>query len=118
MVWALIGILIGIIFGLRIDIPIPLELTRYTAVISIGILDALFGAIRAEVTKDKYNAIKYDTTANFKYKYNGTNTYNFSKIYNNETHLMTTMCHMGDILYNWTQISFWADYFNSNFGKK
>jgi len=57
MIWALIGILIGIIFGLAIDVPIPMELTRYTAVVSIGILDALFGAIRAEVTKDKYNAI-------------------------------------------------------------
>lgn len=57
MIWALIGILAGIIFGLAVDVPIPMELTRYTAVVSIGILDALFGAIRAEVTKDKYNAI-------------------------------------------------------------
>jgi len=57
MIWALIGILVGVICGLAIDIPIPIELTRYTAVVSIGILDALFGAIRAEVTKDKYNAV-------------------------------------------------------------
>lgn len=57
MIWALLGILIGIIIGFTIDIPIPIEYTRYTAVVSIGILDALFGAIRAEVTKDQYDAI-------------------------------------------------------------
>jgi hypothetical protein len=59
----------------------------------------------------KYNAKSYDSNATFKYTHDGTNTYNFSKIYNGEKHLMTTMCHMGDILYNWTQISFWENYF-------
>lgn len=57
MIWAIVGVLVGIIVGFAIDIPIPIEYTRYTAVVSIGILDALFGAIRAEVTKDKYNAV-------------------------------------------------------------
>lgn len=55
MVWALLGIIIGILIGIGIDIPIPLAFTRYTAVIVIGMLDALFGALRAEVTKDEYN---------------------------------------------------------------
>ncbi|MBU1445663.1 small basic family protein [Patescibacteria group bacterium] len=57
MIWALFGILVGIIAGFAIDVTIPIEYTRYTAVISIGILDALFGAIRAEVTNDKYDAV-------------------------------------------------------------
>jgi len=61
MIWALVGVLVGIIIGFAVNIPIPIELTRYTAVISIGILDAIFGAIRAEVTKDNYNAIIFLT---------------------------------------------------------
>lgn len=61
MIWALIGVLVGIIIGFAVNIPIPIELTRYTAVVSIGILDAIFGAIRAEVTKDNYDAIIFLT---------------------------------------------------------
>lgn len=61
MIWAIIGIVIGIIFGLAINFPIPLELTKYSAVVIMGILDALFGAIRAEVTKDQFNAIIFIT---------------------------------------------------------
>jgi small basic protein len=61
MLWALIGILIGIIFGFAVNFPIPLELTKYSAVVIMGILDALFGAIRAEVTKDQFNAVIFVT---------------------------------------------------------
>jgi small basic protein len=61
MIWSIIGIIIGILIGLTFNFPIPLELTKYTAVIIMGILDALFGAIRAEVTKDKFNAIIFIT---------------------------------------------------------
>jgi len=61
MIWALIGILIGIIIGFQINYSIPLEYTKYTAVVLIGILDALFGAIRAEATKDQYNALIFIT---------------------------------------------------------
>jgi len=55
MIWALIGIFIGILMGIGLNISIPLELTKYTAVIIMGILDALFGAIRAESTDDQFN---------------------------------------------------------------
>lgn len=55
MIWALFGILIGIIIGLSTDYTIPIEYIKYTAVTIIGILDALFGAIKAEVSHDKYN---------------------------------------------------------------
>ncbi len=61
MIWAIIGVLVGVIIGLAVNIPIPIELTRYTAVVSIGILDAIFGAIRAEVTKDNYDAMIFLT---------------------------------------------------------
>ena len=61
MIWAIVGILIGIIAGLTINIEIPIEYTKYSAVAIIGILDALFGAIRAEVTKDQYNTVIFIT---------------------------------------------------------
>jgi len=57
MLWALLGVFIGIIIGLLSDITIPIEYIKYTAVIIIGIADALFGAIKAEVTKDRFNYI-------------------------------------------------------------
>lgn len=57
MIWALVGILIGILVGLGIDYTIPFAYTKFTAVVLVGILDALFGAIRAEVTKDQYDAM-------------------------------------------------------------
>ena len=61
MVWAILGIVTGILVGLAINYPIPLELTKYSAVVIMGILDALFGAIRAEVTKDQFNALIFTT---------------------------------------------------------
>lgn len=61
MIWAAFGIIIGIILGLAVNFPIPLELTKYSAVVIMGILDALFGAIRAEVTKDQFNSVIFIT---------------------------------------------------------
>lgn len=61
MVWAFLGIVLGIIIGLNTSWTIPIEYTKYTAVAIIGILDALFGAIRAEVTKDRYDALIFLT---------------------------------------------------------
>ena len=56
MIWATLGILVGIIIGLITDYTIPIEYIKYTAVTIIGILDALFGAVKAEISHDKYNA--------------------------------------------------------------
>ncbi len=61
MVWSLVGILAGIIIGLTIELNIPVEFTRYTAVVIIGMLDALFGAIRAECTRDDYDPLIFLT---------------------------------------------------------
>ena len=55
MAFALIGILIGIIVGWFVPFTIPIEYTRYTAVVILGIVDALLGAIRAQLTKDHYD---------------------------------------------------------------
>jgi len=55
MLPSLIGILIGIIVGWFLPFTIPLEYTRYTAVIILGIVDALLGAIRAQLNKDHYD---------------------------------------------------------------
>lgn len=56
MTWALLGTLLGIIIGLLINFSIPITYIKYTAVIIIGILDALFGATKAELTKEEdYN---------------------------------------------------------------
>lgn len=61
MTWAFLGILIGTIVGLAMNFAIPIELTKYSAVIIMGILDALFGAIRAEATNDQFNGIIFIT---------------------------------------------------------
>lgn len=61
MIWAILGILLGIIGGLTIQFSIPIEYSKYSAVVIIGVMDALLGAIRAEVTKDQYNAIIFIT---------------------------------------------------------
>ena len=55
MIWAAVGIVLGILVGVYSNLQIPLELTKYSAVIIMGLLDALFGAIRAETTNDKFN---------------------------------------------------------------
>ncbi len=61
MIWALIGILLGVILGMAVNYTIPIEYIKYTAVTVVGILDSMFGAIKAEVAgqllKERYNAI-------------------------------------------------------------
>lgn len=55
MIFALFGILLGIVIGWFLPFTIPIEYTRYTAVVILGIVDALIGAIRAQLTKDHYD---------------------------------------------------------------
>ena len=56
MVFIFLGLVLGLSIGAFLQFDIPPELTRYTAVAIIGLLDSLFGAIKAQVEK------KYDTT--------------------------------------------------------
>ena len=59
MIWAIVGILLGIIIGLSLNFTIPIEYIKYSAVIIVGILDSLFGAMKAEITHEKYNTILF-----------------------------------------------------------
>ncbi|MFA6521970.1 MAG: DUF1290 domain-containing protein, partial [Candidatus Gracilibacteria bacterium] len=55
MVFALLGILVGIIVGWFLPFTIPIEFTRYTAVVILGIVDSLIGAMRAQLSKNHYD---------------------------------------------------------------
>ncbi|PJC36808.1 hypothetical protein CO046_03780 [Candidatus Peregrinibacteria bacterium CG_4_9_14_0_2_um_filter_53_11] len=61
MIYALIGILAGVIIGFLLPFTIPVEYTRYTAVVILGIVDALIGAMRAQLSKDKYDPWLFST---------------------------------------------------------
>ena len=58
MIIVLIGLIFGIIIGSFLQFNIPPELTRYTAVAIVGIMDSLFGAIKASV-EGKYNTVVF-----------------------------------------------------------
>ncbi|MFH1533874.1 MAG: small basic family protein [Nitrospirota bacterium] len=53
MAFIAIGLLIGIIIGLNLTYTIPIEYIKYTAVAIIGMVDALFGAMKAKLTKEE-----------------------------------------------------------------
>lgn len=55
MRWAFLGLLIGTLMGWGLNVNIPIEYTKYTAVIIIGLLDALVGAARAETSENSYD---------------------------------------------------------------
>lgn len=61
MRWITLGLLLGIVMGVLLKLQIPVVLTRYTAVAIMGILDAVFGALRAEVTEGKYDSMIFAT---------------------------------------------------------
>jgi len=52
----IVSLAFGLIIGGFLNVEIPPEFARYTAVAIVGILDSLFGAIRASVEK-KYETI-------------------------------------------------------------
>lgn len=56
MILILFGLIFGLLIGTFLQFNIPPEYARYTAVAIIGILDSIFGAIRAQ------NEEKYDLT--------------------------------------------------------
>ncbi|MBT5016156.1 small basic family protein [Candidatus Peregrinibacteria bacterium] len=57
MRFAILGLIIGILIGYVLKVDIPIEYTKYTAVVIIGLLDALLGAVRADVSKNDYNSL-------------------------------------------------------------
>lgn len=56
MWFGIIGIAIGIAIGIFAPVTIPIEFARYTAVGILGILDSIFGAVKANLQG------KYDLT--------------------------------------------------------
>ena len=61
MNWAILGILIGVIIGLSTNYTIPIEHIKYTAVTIIVLLDGIFGAIKAELSHEKYDNTIFTT---------------------------------------------------------
>ena len=56
----ILGLSFGLILGTFLKVDVPPEYARYTAVAIVGILDSLFGAIRASV-ENKYNTVIFMT---------------------------------------------------------
>lgn len=59
MIWAFLGILFGVTVGLLFHVEVPLEYARYSAVVLLGLLDAVFGAIRAEIVDKSYDTVVF-----------------------------------------------------------
>jgi len=57
MIWSLLGIILGVMLGFIYSVEIPAELARYSAVIILGMADAIFGAYRAEVNRDDFSTV-------------------------------------------------------------
>lgn len=49
---AIIGLLIGIIFGFILDVNIPERFSSYMSIAILACLDSVFGAIRANLSKN------------------------------------------------------------------
>lgn len=56
MIVIILGLILGLVIGTFLQVNIPPEFARYTAVAIVGIIDSIFGALRAS------NEEKYDTT--------------------------------------------------------
>ncbi len=56
MILIIFGLIFGLLIGTFLQLNIPPEYARYTAVAIVGIMDSIFGALRAQ------NEEKYDTT--------------------------------------------------------
>lgn len=64
MYLTILGLALGLVIGMFIQIDIPPEYARYTAVAIVGLVDSLFGAIRASV-ENKYNMSVFLTGLGF-----------------------------------------------------
>lgn len=57
MLWIFSWLLFWILLWLKLNISVPEEYVRYTAVILLWLLDAIFGALRAELSDKTFNSI-------------------------------------------------------------
>ena len=56
MIYAISGLLIGILIGFVSNVSIPIEYAYYSAVVTLGLLDAIFGALRADIVDNTFNS--------------------------------------------------------------
>jgi len=59
MLYALFGLFIGGIIGALSKASIPVEYAHYSAVVILGLLDAIIGAIRSDVVDKTFNSIVF-----------------------------------------------------------
>jgi small basic protein len=59
MFYAFLGIIIGLLGGAYLQFSIPLEYAHYTAVMILGLFDAIFGAIRADLVDNVFDPIVF-----------------------------------------------------------
>ena len=57
MIWIFSGLLFWILLWLKLKFEIPDEYVRYTAVILLGLLDAIFWALRSELSDQTFNSV-------------------------------------------------------------
>ncbi len=57
MIYAFFGIFIGLIIGFISEFSIPLEYAHYSAVVVLGLLDAIFWAVRSDIVDKTFNNI-------------------------------------------------------------
>lgn len=61
MLYILLGLIIGAIIGALSQLSIPHEYTHISAVTLLGMLDTIFGAVRAHYTENDYNLVVLST---------------------------------------------------------
>lgn len=57
MLYAIIGLIVGVLVGIYTPFVIPVTAARYSAIGILGILDSLLGAIRADLQKQYTHTI-------------------------------------------------------------
>ncbi|HPO05781.1 MAG TPA: small basic family protein [Candidatus Gracilibacteria bacterium] len=55
MIYAFLGIAIGLVLGSMSKLAIPLIYAHYTAVVILGMLDAICGAIRSDIVEKHFD---------------------------------------------------------------
>lgn len=57
MLYAIVGLIVGILIGIYTPFAIPVYAARYTAIAILGIVDSLLGALRADLQKNYSHTI-------------------------------------------------------------
>jgi small basic protein len=55
MWYSLFGLILGIFFASQLPVSLPVEYAHYTAVVILGLFDAIFGALRADLVDHTFN---------------------------------------------------------------